>query len=112
MEVNWLHCGRTRAIEHAQGQRYSALIAAVHRVTRDYRSLGSELWDRFISDAKSLTDKRDLFIWNHRALVGTLHARLGNARIGNALSAELVQQLETLEGLMREKGDAANTITP
>ena len=76
-------------------------------VTRDYRAHGSKLWDRFVKDADSLTGKRDLFIWNHRALVGTLHARMGNA-----ISAELVRQLETLEGLMRENGDAANTITP
>ena len=86
-------------------------------VTRDYRVHGSKLWDRFVKDADSLTDKRDLFIWNHRALVGTLHARMGKAIRGKpirgkAISAELVRQLETLEGLMRENGDAANTITP
>ena len=98
-------------LQHAS--RDALLVSAADKlhnlqaVTRDYRSLGSKLWKRFVSDADSLTDKRDLFIWNHRALVGTLHARMGNA-----ISAELVRQLETLEGLMREKGDAANIVTP
>ena len=98
-------------LQHASSE--ALLVSAADKlhnlqaVTRDYRSLGSKLWGRFVKDADSLTDKRDLFIWNHRALVGTLHARMGNA-----ISAELVRQLETLEGLMRENGDAANTITP
>lgn len=98
-------------LEHASSD--ALLVSAADKlhnlqaVTRDYRAHGSELWSRFVKDADSLTGKRDLFIWNHRALVGTLHARMGNA-----ISAELVRQLETLEELMRENGDAANTVTP